>query len=195
MSSQNGWRGASKFMGMTPQEAERILANAEQIRSAEEVNRAVANLAAALNADFRGRNPLVVSVMGGAVIFTGQLLPQLTFPLDFDYVHATRYGDATSGGQLKWVVEPRTPIAGRTVLLLDDILDEGVTLAAIRAHLLSLGATEVVTAVFADKDIGRAKPLHADYIGMSLPNRFVFGYGMDVAGAWRNLPAIYAMSE
>ncbi|HTH95371.1 MAG TPA: hypoxanthine-guanine phosphoribosyltransferase [Rhodocyclaceae bacterium] len=182
-------------MGMTPQEAERILANAEQIRSAEEVNRAVESVAAALNTDFCGRNPLVVSVMGGAVIFTGQLLPKLTFPLDFDYVHVTRYGEATSGGTLKWVVEPRTQVVGRTVLLLDDILDEGVTLAAIRTHLLSLGATDVITAVFADKDIGRAKPLRADYIGMTLPNRFVFGYGMDVAGAWRNLPAIYAMRE
>jgi hypoxanthine phosphoribosyltransferase len=180
---------------MSPQEAERILSSAELICSADEVRAAVSRLADALNASMRGRNPLVVSVMGGAVIFTGQLLPQLNFPLDFDYVHATRYGDATSGGALKWVVEPRISVEGRTVLLLDDILDEGVTLAAIRQRLLDAGAFECITAVFADKDIGRSKPLRADYVGLVLPNRFVFGYGMDVGGAWRNLPAIYALAE
>lgn len=180
---------------MDPQEAKSILAEADLICSAEQVSAAVARVAAELNVAMAERHPLVVSVMGGAVIFTGQLLPQLTFPLDFDYVHATRYGDATSGGKLDWVVEPRTPVAGRTVLLLDDILDEGVTLAAIRQHLLDAGATECITAVFADKAIGRDKPLHADYVGLTLPNRFVFGFGMDVSGAWRNLPAIYAMKE
>lgn len=180
---------------MSPAEAESILASADLICSAEEVRDSVSRLARELNTAMRGRNPLVVSVMGGAVVFTGQLLPQLDFPLDFDYVHATRYGDATSGGQLKWVVEPRTAVAGRTVLLLDDILDEGITLAAIRDHLMEAGAVECVTAVFADKDIGRDKPLHADYVGLTLPNRYVFGFGMDVSGAWRNLPAIYAVRE
>ena len=180
---------------MSPQEAERILSSAELICSADEVRAAVSRVADALNAVMRGRNPLVVSVMGGAVVFTGQLLPQLNFPLEFDYVHATRYGDATAGGKLQWVVEPRIPVSGRTILLLDDILDEGVTLAAIRQHLLDAGAYEIVTAVFADKDIGRAKPISADYVGLTLPNRFVFGYGMDVGGAWRNLPAIYAIKE
>jgi hypoxanthine phosphoribosyltransferase len=180
---------------MSPQEAERILAAAELICSTDEVRTAVARVADALNASMRGRNPLVVSVMGGAVVFTGQLLPQLTFPLEFDYVHATRYGDATAGGKLQWVVEPRTAVVGRTVLLLDDILDEGVTLAAIRQHLMDAGAYECITAVFADKDIGREKPIRADYVGLTLPNRFVFGYGMDVGGAWRNLPAIYAVKE
>jgi hypoxanthine phosphoribosyltransferase len=180
---------------MSPLEAERILSSAELICSADEVRAAVSRIADALNASMRGRNPLVVSVMGGAVIFTGQLLPQLNFPLDFDYVHATRYGEATAGGALKWVVEPRIAVEGRTVLLLDDILDEGVTLAAIRQRLLDAGAFECITAVFADKDIGRSKPLKADYVGLVLPNRFVFGYGMDVGGAWRNLPAIYALAE
>ncbi|HWU85473.1 MAG TPA: hypoxanthine-guanine phosphoribosyltransferase [Rhodocyclaceae bacterium] len=180
---------------MSPQEARRILAEAELICSAEQVSAAVARLASELNAALRDRHPVVVSVMGGAVIFTGQLLPQLDFPLDFDYVHATRYGAATAGGELQWVVEPRTAVAGRTVLLLDDILDEGITLAAIRQHLLDAGAAECITAVFADKEIGRDKPLHADYVGLKLPNRYVFGFGMDVSGAWRNLPAIYALKE
>jgi hypoxanthine phosphoribosyltransferase len=180
---------------MSPQEAERILAEADLIRSADEVQDALDALATALCADLRHRNPLLVSVMGGAVVFTGQLLTKLDFPLDFDYVHATRYGAATAGGKLEWVVEPRTTVRGRVVLLLDDILDEGITLAAIRQHLLDAGATECITAVFADKLIGHSKPLVPDYVGLTLPNRYVFGYGMDVSGAWRNLPAIYAMKE
>lgn len=180
---------------MNPQEARGILANADLIIDAATVSRTVSRMAADITAVLAERNPLLVSVMGGAVIFTGQLLPQLTFPLDFDYVHATRYGEATAGGVLEWVVEPRISMAGRTVLLLDDILDEGITLAAIRQRLLDSGAAECLTAVFADKAIGKPKPLQADFVGLSLPNRYVFGYGMDVKGAWRNLPAIYALKE
>lgn len=178
---------------MDAQEAESILAGADLIHSAETVEQAVQRLAAEVTARFAGSNPLVVSVMGGAVIFTGKLLPLLPFPLEFDYVHATRYGSATRGGEMQWVVEPRTSLHGRTVLLLDDILDEGVTLATIRQRLLDRGAAQCYTAVFADKAIGRAKPITPDFVGLTLPDRFVFGFGMDVRGAWRNLPAIYAI--
>jgi hypoxanthine phosphoribosyltransferase len=120
-------------------------------------------------------------------------LPQLTFPLDFDYLHVSRYGDVTTGGTLSWLVEPRTPVAGRVVLVVDDILDEGVTMAEIVRRLRQQGASEVLSAVFADKDLGRSKPISADFVGLHLPNRYVFGYGMDVKGAWRNLPAVYAV--
>ncbi|HTJ97330.1 MAG TPA: hypoxanthine-guanine phosphoribosyltransferase, partial [Rhodocyclaceae bacterium] len=144
---------------MSPQEAQQILATADLICSAETVHSAVKRLAAEITTALADRNPLVVSVMGGAVIFSGQLLPMLNFPLEFDYVHATRYGAETSGGALQWVVEPRTQVKGRVVLLLDDILDEGITLAAIRQHLLDAGAAECITAVFADKEIGKDKPL------------------------------------
>jgi hypoxanthine phosphoribosyltransferase len=131
--------------------------------------------------------------MGGAVVFAGQLLPQLVFPLEFDYLHVSRYGDDTRGGPLSWLVAPRTPVAGRVVLLLDDILDEGVTLAEITAWLRAQGASEVLSAVFADKHTGRAKAIAADFVGLRLPDRYVFGFGMDIAGAWRNLPAVYAV--
>ena len=131
--------------------------------------------------------------MGGAVVFAGQLLPRLAFPLECDYLHATRYGDVTTGGQLAWVVSPRAPVQGRTVLVLDDVLDEGVTLAAIKERLLAEGAADCLVAVLAEKDLGRAKPVAADFVGVRLPNRYVFGCGMDVKGAWRNLPAIYAV--
>ena len=178
---------------MTPQEARKILDEADLLVSANESAAAVRRVAGEIGQRLSDSNPLVLAVMGGAVVFTGQLLPQLGFPLDFDYLHVTRYGDVTHGGKLQWIVEPRAPVAGRVVLVLDDILDEGVTLAAIAERLLTQGASEVLCAVFADKNLGRAKPIAADFVGVQLPNRYVFGYGMDVKGAWRNLPAVYAV--
>jgi len=162
---------------------------------AEEIQTTLDRLAAAIGQRLHASNPLVLTVMGGAVVFAGQLLPRLAFPLNCDYLHATRYGDVTSGGELSWLVEPRTPVAGRTVLVLDDILDEGVTLAAVKQRLLAMGAKECLIAVLTEKDLGRAKPVAADFVGLQLPNRYVFGCGMDVKGAWRNLPAIYALKE
>ena len=96
---------------------------------------------------------------------------------------------------MHWKVEPRENVRGRVVLLLDDILDEGHTLSVLRERVLDLGAEKCYSAVFADKDHGRKKPIRADFVGMELPDRFVFGYGMDIEGAWRNLPAIYAVKE
>lgn len=139
--------------------------------------------------------PLVLCVMRGSVIFAGQLLPRLEFPLEFDYLDVTRYREETRGGEIAWKVTPGTAVAGRAVLVLDDILDEGQTLAAVKAKLLEAGASRVWCAVFAEKDIGRAKPVAADFVGLHLPNRYVFGFGMDVGGAWRNLPEIYALKE
>lgn len=179
---------------MTPQDARHLFAEADLIRSETEIQAAIGLMAAHLNEALADKNPLVLTVMGGAVVFAGQLLPRLTFPLECDYLHATRYGDVTTGGELAWVVEPRTPVQGRVVLVLDDILDEGVTLAAVKQRLLAQGATECLVAVLAEKDLGREKPIQADYVGVRLPNRFVFGCGMDVKGAWRNLPAIYAVN-
>jgi hypoxanthine phosphoribosyltransferase len=152
-------------------------------------------LADEISAKLGSRTPLVLTVMGGAVVFSGQLLPLLGFPLEVDYVHVTRYGDTTRGGTIEWKVRPRVPVGGRTVLVLDDILDEGITLAAIRDGLLTDGAQEVHCAVFADKHIGRDKPIAADFVGITLPDRYVFGFGMDVQGAWRNLPDIYALND
>jgi len=180
---------------LSPGEARRILESADLVCTAEVVAAAVRRMAADVSAVLCEANPLVLSVMGGAVVFTGNLLPHLAFPLDFDYIHVTRYGDETSGGELRWIAAPREAIAGRTVLVLDDVLDEGITLSAIRKRMLDSGARACYTAVFADKDIGKPKPIKADFVGLRLPNRYVFGFGMDVHGAWRNLPAIYALRE
>lgn len=178
---------------MAPDEAKRILAEADLIVPAAQIQAALDRLADAIGARLHEANPLVLTVMGGAVVFAGQLIPRLAFPLECDYLHATRYGDVTRGGELHWVVEPRTSVAGRTVLVLDDILDEGITLAAVKRRLLEMGAKECFLAVLTEKDLGREKPIAADFVGVRLPNRYVFGCGMDVKGAWRNLPAIYAV--
>lgn len=178
---------------MNPWEAQKIFDEADLLCSAEESALAVRRVAAEITVRLADANPLVLAVMGGAVVFTGQLLPQLIFPLDFDYLHVTRYGDVTTGGQLEWIVKPRSNVEGRVVLVVDDILDEGVTMAEVVRRLRQQGASEVLCAVFADKNLGRAKPVAADFVGVHLPNRYVFGYGMDVKGAWRNLPAVYAV--
>jgi hypoxanthine phosphoribosyltransferase len=180
---------------LSGQQVRALLQEAELIRSADEVQDALHRVAREINAALAGKHPLVLSVMGGAVVFSGQLLPLLEFPLDFDYLDVSRYGNARQGGELHWKVGPRENVRGRVVLVLDDILDEGGTLRAIRQRVLDLGATACYSAVFADKENGREKPVRADFVGMELPDRFVFGYGMDIHGAWRNLPAIYAAKE
>ena len=180
---------------MNPQAAQKLLAEAELVHSAETVHAALDSVAARIRAQLADKNPLVLCVMAGGVIFCGQLLPRLDFPLDFDYLHATRYGADTQGGKISWRSAPWISVKGRVVLVVDDILDEGVTLAAVKDSLMRLGAAEVLVAVFADKLNGKQKPISADFLGLTVPDRFVFGYGMDVDGAWRNLPAIYAMKE
>lgn len=180
-------------MTLSAAEAQRIFDAADLVVSEQDAALAVRRLAGEIADALGASHPLVLSVMGGAVIFTGQLLPLLHFPLEFDYLHVTRYGDTTTGGELSWIVAPRANIAGRTVLVLDDILDEGITLAAVKRRLFEQGAKDCRIAVFADKDLGREKPVRADFTGVHLPNRYVFGFGMDVKGAWRNLPAVYAV--
>ena len=180
-------------MATSIQRARDILQQAELLYSAEQVQASLHKVARQINVALADTHPLVLSVMGGAVVFSGQLLPLLEFPLDFDYVHVSRYGEAKHGGKICWKVEPCENVRGRVVLVLDDILDEGHTLAALRQRVMELGASRFYSAVFADKRHGRDKPVHADFVGTELPDRFVFGYGMDIEGAWRNLPAIYAV--
>jgi hypoxanthine phosphoribosyltransferase len=174
-------------------EAQQVLKDADLLISQETVSAAVQRLALDITQVLQADYPLVLSVMGGAVVFTGQLLPQLYFPLSFDYLHVTRYGNDTIGGQLRWIATPRESVKGRTVLILDDILDEGITLSVVKQRMLEWGALSCYTAVFADKEIGQVKPVVPDFVGITLPNRYVFGFGMDISGAWRNLPAIYAV--
>jgi hypoxanthine phosphoribosyltransferase len=178
---------------MTRFEAQKLLDHAECIASAEDVQAVLDRLADEIARTLADAFPLVLAVMGGAVVFAGQLLPRLRFPLEFDYLHVTRYRGTTQGGEMEWRVLPGQNVIGRNVLVLDDILDEGETLAAVRDKLLDMGAARVWSAVLTNKDNGLDKPIRADFVGLDVPNRYVFGCGMDAYGLWRNLPAIYAL--
>ncbi|UOO83266.1 hypoxanthine-guanine phosphoribosyltransferase [Uruburuella testudinis] len=172
-----------------------MLDRAELLFSEAECRSALERLAGEIRTDLGDKYPLLLPVMGGAVVFTGQLLPLLRFPLDFDYVHVSRYGDKLEGGNFNWLRMPEPEnIAGRHVVVLDDILDEGHTMAAIKEKLVEMGAASCSAAVFANKLISKPKPIQADYVGIDVPDRYVFGYGMDAAGAWRNLGAVYALN-
>ncbi len=170
-----------------------FLDNSDLVAGAGEIQAAIARLAGEILARLGEKYPLVLVVMGGAVVFAGQLLPLLRMPLDLEYIHATRYGAATRGGGLDWRVAPPAGVRGRAVLVLDDILDGGQTMAAIRDRLLELGAASFHCAVLVEKILNTNKPIAADFVGLRIPDRFVFGCGMDAKGFWRNLPEIRAM--
>jgi hypoxanthine phosphoribosyltransferase len=176
-------------------EAWAFLEDSDLIAGAEEVQAAVRRVANEIEQRLSGAYPLVLAVMGGAVVFAGQVLPLLRFPLDFDYIHASRYGAATRGAGVDWKVSPPGLAKGRTVLVLDDILDHGETMAEIRQRLLELGATAFHCAVLVEKMLDKPKPIKPDFVGLRIPDRFVFGCGMDAKGYWRNLPEIRAMRD
>ena len=176
-------------------EAWTFLENSDPISSAEEVRQATQRIAGEIQGQLKDSYPLVLVVMGGAVVFAGQLLPQLRFPLDLDYLHASRYGVATRGSGIEWRVEPPQGVRGRNVLVLDDILDGGQTMCAIRNRLLELEAQSFRCAVLVEKILQQKKPIAADFVGLRIPDRFVFGCGMDAKGFWRNLPEIRAVRE
>lgn len=176
-------------------EARELLAGSEVLFTPQEVAAAVERMGSEITARLGDQCPVVLAVMGGAAVFIGQLLPKLAFPLEFGAIEVTRYNNTTQGREITWRLAPKENVRDRVVLVVDDILDEGITLAAIHNKLRELGAREVLSAVFADKEIGRERPVHADFVGLKVPNRYVFGFGMDAYGLWRNLPAIHALKN
>ena len=172
-----------------------MLDEAELVCPAAEVDAAIERLAREITARFRDAYPLVLCVMNGALFFCGKLLPLLRFPLHLDYVHASRYGADIDGRAVRWKVEPGDMVKGRAVLVVDDILDAGDTLAAIKSRVLERGAGSCHVAVLTDKLTGKPKPVTPDFVGLHIPDRFVFGCGLDAYGSWRNLPAIYALKQ
>lgn len=174
-------------------EAQAILRNADLLVAAAEVDAAYDRLALRIGADYQGRLPLLLCVMNGGLYATAEISRRLGIPFELDYLHATRYRGATQGGGLIWKRQPDTPLEGRHLLVIDDILDEGHTLVAIRKALLEFNPASLKVAVLSEKlHDRRAGGAHAEYIGLSLPDRYVFGCGMDVKEYWRQLPAIYA---
>ncbi|MCP5161288.1 MAG: hypoxanthine-guanine phosphoribosyltransferase [Hahellaceae bacterium] len=176
-------------------EMQQVFDDADCLCSPADVNAALDRMAEEMNAALSRSNPLVFCVMNGGVFITGQLLPRLTFPLEQHYIHATRYRQATTGGLLDWKVKPDVSMKDRCVLILDDILDEGATLAAIADYCHAEGASQVLTAALVDKEHDRkAVPgMKCDYTGLYVEDRYLFGCGMDYKGYWRNAPGIYAV--
>ncbi|MDO9393696.1 MAG: hypoxanthine-guanine phosphoribosyltransferase [Methylotenera sp.] len=178
---------------MNTQNPQQLLEQAQLIHSTDAVQAAITKISKEITAELQNACPVVICVMGGGVVFAGQLLTQLNFSLELDYVHASRYQNQTVGKTLVWQSLPKLNLTNRTVLLVDDILDEGVTLLAIKEKCLDLGAKNVLSAVLVEKKLDHAKPISADFVGLEVPNRYVFGYGMDAYGWWRNLSAIYSL--
>ncbi|MEI7816985.1 MAG: hypoxanthine-guanine phosphoribosyltransferase [Desulfuromonadales bacterium] len=180
---------------MNIQDANKMLAEADLLVTESAVAQSINRMAQEITDQLKDSRPVLLCVMNGGLIFTGQLLTQLVFPLEIDYVHATRYGHETNGASLQWTVRPQLDLKGRTVLLLDDILDEGVTLAAIADHCRQQGAVEVLMAVLVEKlHLRKVTPgMRADFTGIEVGDRFLFGYGLDYKGYWRNAPGIYAV--
>lgn len=176
-------------------EAIAVMAEADRLYALDDVTAACDRMAAAINHDLAGREVIVLCIMNGGLVTTGMLLPRLTMPLRVDYLHATRYREQTAGADLHWRVEPSNDLSGRHVLVIDDILDEGYTLDAIMAFCHDQEAASVSAAVLAQKEHTRGVRPPVAYIGMRVPDRYVFGAGMDYKGYWRNAAGIYAVSD
>lgn len=169
--------------------------NARCLYTMAEVDQAIARLAQELTDKYRDLNPLLLTVMNGGVVIAGQLAPLLDFPLEMDYLHATRYTGETAGGELQWKVAPSTPMENRHIVILDDILDVGSTLVAIIESCRAQGAASVSSCVLVDKAHDRkAVPgLKADFTGLVTEDAYLFGCGMDYRSYWRNAPGIFAV--
>ena len=176
-------------MSSETEEIERVLEGADQLVAQAEVEAALDRMAANIEQRLSGQNPLLLCVMTGGLIVSSELFTRLQFPVQLDYLHATRYQGTKGGRVLKWITRPSQDLKGRTLLVVDDILDEGLTLAAILEYCREQG-------VLVEK-IHERKPddLRADFVGLRVEDRYLFGYGMDYHGYLRNLKGIYAVAE
>ncbi len=171
-----------------------LLARSKRVIERAEVERALDRLAQDLEGAFRDRTPIFLTVMNGGMIPGSWLVTRLTLPVRMDYVHATRYRGATSGSDLAFLVQPHLPLEDETVIIFDDIYDEGYTLEAIKDYCIRHGAAEVATAVLVRKVHDRGLPRdQVDFFGMDVPDVYVFGCGMDVHEYWRQLTDIWAL--
>lgn len=172
-----------------------VLERADCIHPRAALDSAIARMAADISRDYaEGQRPLYLTLMHGGMIFAAHLSVALSVDVEFDYLHATRYRGEMSGGALRWIKPPQVSLKGRRVLLVDDILDEGKTLLAVRDYCQAAQASEVRVAVLCEKLHDRRVPgIAGDYVGVAVPDRYVFGFGMDFHEQGRNLPAIYAL--
>lgn len=181
---------------MDIEQIEAVRQRAICIYTENEVETALDLMAAQITALLANKNPILLCVMNGGLITTGKLATRLEFPLQLDYLHATRYRDKTSGTDLQWRASPALSLHGRAVLVIDDILDEGATLEAVVRFCEEEGAKEVLTAVLTEKAHDRKlSAISPNIVGLQLEDFYVFGYGMDYKGYWRNAAGIFAVAE
>ena len=176
-------------------ELQQMQENAELLYDEASVEAALDKMAADINSQLADTDPVVLCVMNGGIVIAGKLLTRLTMPLTIDAINASRYKNQTFGTGIEWILKPRVCLQDRTILIIDDILDEGITLAAIHHYCQEQGAKAIYSAVLIDKNIGRDKPIQADFVGLETENRYLFGYGMDYKAYCRNAAGIYACKE
>jgi hypoxanthine phosphoribosyltransferase len=174
------------------EEVKHIAATADLLHSEAAVEAAIDRMAEQINVRLAECNPLVLCVMNGGVVISGKLLTRLKMPLNIDAINASRYNNTTSGSAIQWVQKPLLPLQDRCVLIVDDILDAGITLKAIYDYCLEQGASTVYSAVLLEKQLDHPKPIQADFVGLNVENRYLFGYGLDYKGYWRNAAGIFA---
>lgn len=174
-----------------------VMKEADCLYSQQQIEAAMDSMAADITQTLQDSNPIVYSVMNGGLIIAGQLLTRLDFPMEVGYLHATRYRNKLSGGELFWKARAEHSLVGRTVLIIDDILDEGHTLAAIVEYCRDAGAEQVLTCVLLDKRHERKayEGMRADFTGLDVEDRYLFGFGLDYKGYWRNAAGIYALKD
>ena len=181
---------------ITAEQAQAVLQDAELIYSKEHIAATLDTMAQAISAQLAETDPLMLVVMNGALMPASELFIRMQFPFRTSYIHVTRYRGNTTGGSVYWVAKPDLDVKDRVVLVIDDILDEGTTLKAIIDELRTAGASAVYSAVLINKQHDRKEAeLTVDFVGMDVPDRYVFGFGMDYKEYWRNLPAIYAVKD
>lgn len=182
-------------MSVSIEEVETVWQEADCLWNQQQVTRAIDVLGDEIEATLAGSNPVVLVVMTGGLVFASELMMRMQFPLTLDYVHVSRYGQNLSGKELLWKVPLSDNVAGRTVLIVDDILDEGQTLAVLIEACKAKGAEQIKSAVLVDKQHNRKfdPNLKADFTALTIPDRYIFGYGMDYKGYLRNAQGIYAV--
>ena len=172
--------------------AQEILDKSTILFSKDEINSQILKLSKTIEEEIKDDVPVFLNVMNGGLFFAAQLLKNINSPFVLDYVHASRYGGETFGAShITWYRQPKVEdIKGKNIYIIDDILDEGYTLVEIVRYLKSIGALSCKIIVLINKEIGKTKPIKADFVGLNAPNKFLFGYGMDIFGLYRQLQDI-----
>lgn len=184
-------------MQVTYQKAQEFLRKSEVLYKAQDLYKRIEEMAKVIENEISDEIPLFLTIVNGGMFFAIELMKHIKKPLIADYIHASRYGDATFGSShISWYHQPKAEdVKDKVVYILDDLLDEGHTLAEVKRLLIHLGAKECKLVVLIDKDINKAKPVSPTYYGYRSPNKYLFGFGMDMYGLFRQLPDIYAYNE